>query len=42
VVLDARELGHDRAEHLAARRDLDAEELLDGVVPAMSLAIGLR
>jgi hypothetical protein len=33
VVLDAGDLGHDGAEDLAARGDLDAEELLDGVVP---------
>ena len=33
VVLDAAELAHDRADDLRARGQLDAEELLDRVVP---------
>src|SRR5438876_535494 len=33
VVRNAGQFGEDGAEVLAARRDLDAEELLDGVVP---------
>lgn len=34
VVLDTGDFVHDGAEHLAAGRDIDAEELLDAVVPA--------
>ena len=34
------EFGHDRAEDLAARRDVDAEERLDRVVPADVVADG--
>ena len=33
VVLDATEFAHDRADNLRARREFDAEQLLDRVVP---------
>ena len=42
VVLDAGHLGHDRAEDLAAGREVDAEELLDAVVPADVVGDGER